>query len=690
MRFSIAARVTVAAAAMLAFLLLLLGLSIDVGRQVQAADRQISALTGLLKDQEDTDRAQRALRLAIGEATRSAEDGDAVSAERWGALRAQLQRFRAKSVRSRALLDSAEIGLVREHIEVDLASARDFVSVAAKLLMVAEDRPDAVTTVMPDFLRTLRALEARRTATRDVLVREIDVAVQKSIVSSRRSTLRLVVGAIVALLILIVLVLWIRRSVIKPMVEIAKGLRHPGFDRIATACPPFVDRSDEVGDLARGLLEYRLNVGEQEKARRQIDFLAHHDALTGLPNRLVFESRLRQELRRTGRTADSVAVFAIDLDDFKAINDRLGHAGGDEALRRAGKMLVECARADDLVARIGGDEFAVIQVAADQPAAAQALLARLFKATENQTDNLSVRMSIGVAIARGEQDVEELYNHADVALYRAKADGRNTARFFDEGMEAETRLRRRLSRDLQGAAQAGQFHICYQPIAACDTLEVIGYEALLRWRHPDLGDVAPSVFIPIAESTGSIDNIGRWMAGEALAEAARWRPDLTLALNLSPVQFRQPDLADALYALAGQHGVAIGRVQFEVTENVTLLGHQRDAVLTSLRQLQHWGAKVVMDDFGTGHASLSNLQAFEFDGMKIDGRFIAAMLDHRSSALIVRAAIGLGKSLGVPVVAECVETQAQFEQLCAWGCTQVQGYLFGRPVSADQLTAARG
>lgn len=685
MLLSIATRVTAAAAAMLFFLLLLLALSVEVGRQVEAADRQVSALTALLKDQEDIDRAQRALRLAIGEVTRTAEEGTTVPTVRWLALDQGLRRFDTLSSQSHRSLINSDLKGVHKQLGLEQPASRDFVRVAANLVRVARLNPQGVQEVIPEFLAALRTLEGRRTAIRQVLVQEIDVAVQGSMITTRRSTQRLVSGAIAAVLILIALVFWIRRSVIEPMVEIAEGLRHHGLDRSATTSPPFVDRSDEVGDLARGLLNYRLSVSEQQEAQRQIDFLAHHDPLTGLPNRLVFEARLQQELKRSERTGGNVAVFAIDLDDFKAINDRQGHVGGDEALKRVGQLLTKCTRADDLVARIGGDEFAIIQVASAQPTAAQALLGRIFKAADAQTDDLSVRFSIGVAISRGNDDSHELYSHADLALYRAKAEGRNTARFFDLEMETETRLRRRLSRDVELAVHAGQFHVCYQPIASCDTLEVVGYEALLRWEHPELGSVPPSLFISVAEATGTIDSIGHWMVSEALAEAARWRPDLTISLNLSPVQFRQPGLADALYALAAQAGVAFSRVQFEVTENVTLLGHQRDAVLVSLRQLQEWGAKVVMDDFGTGYASLSNLQAFEFDGLKIDGRFIAAMLGHRPSALIVRAAIGLGRSLGVPVVAECVETQEQVDCLRTLGCTQLQGYFIGRPATSEQL-----
>lgn len=483
--------------------------------------------------------------------------------------------------------------------------------------------------------------------------------------------------------------IWLRLKVIAPIITIAAMLRafrsgHP----VATDVPG-MGRQDEIGDLARGVSEYHQAVEAQRVAQHRVDFLAHHDALTGLPNRLLFENRLSHELARTRRTGDQVAVFAIDMDEFKSINDRCGHAGGDDALRRAAKLLSGCIRATDLVARIGGDEFAIIQVAPAQPAAAETLLSRISQAMAGTDDaDVPIRMSIGVAISAADQDGEELHNSADMALYRAKSDGRNTARFFDIGLQEEVGLRRRLGRDLERAADTGQLHVVFQPIAA-SSMQITGFEALLRWSHPDLGEIAPDTFIPIAEATGQIGRIGMWVAERALSTAATWPADLTLSLNLSPIQFRTPDLARTLLTMAAQHGVDPGRLEFEVTESATLLGQHRHAMLTTLRQLQAAGAAISMDDFGTGHSSLSNLKEFSFDKLKIDRSFVLTMLSHAPSAVIVKATIGLGRSLGMTIVAEGVETETQLDQLRDWGCDQVQGYYIGRPARQAAITSGR-
>lgn len=690
MRISIATRVSTTCATVLAVSLLLLGAGLMVGREVHHANERVGGLSRMLDAQDREDQAQRKLRLAVGDATRAAEQGRAVPDATWAGLAIELAEFRTLSASTIVPAPDAAAPGTRAAIAETRAAALAFVPSGRRLATTARLRPHTIKAAMPGFLAALKRLEAARTATREALVGEMNGAVEISIAKSRVALVRLCVGVVVALVILFAMTVWLRRRLLAPIVDIAARLRH--FDSEATrdAPVPGLDRRDELGDLARGLSEYRDAVEERRAAQRRVQFLAHHDLLTGLPNRLMFETRLADELARCRRTGDRVAVFAVDLDGFKAINDRHGHAGGDRALKRAAALLSDCIRSDDMVARIGGDEFAVVQVSDRQPLAAEALLTRLFRATAaTAAEPVEIRMSVGVALSGSDQDGEELYNLADTALYRAKADGRNTARFFDTGLQDEIRLRRRLARDLERAIDGDELYLAFQPIADGATLRPVGHEALLRWRHPELGEVAPGVFVPIAESVGLIGRIGAWAADRALATAAGWDPALSVSLNLSPIQFRDPDLARALLETAARHSVPPERLEVEVTESATLLGHQREAVLETLRRLQGAGARIAMDDFGTGHSSLSNLKDFGFDKLKIDRSFVSAMLDHQPSASIVRATIGLGKSLGLLIVAEGVETPEQLDQLRRWGCDQVQGYLIGRPAERPVSTGVR-
>jgi diguanylate cyclase (GGDEF)-like protein len=682
LRISIASRVSAACAVLLALSLLVVVLGLSAGAHLQAANSRIDRLTHLLRTQDREDSMQRQVRLAIGEITRDAEQRKPIAPDRWRRLDAGLRRFAA-----RGAAPSDRIGTppAVDAVLIETAQAtRGFVPVARRLVTLAQGDPTAIKPAMPGFLAALKRLEASRTDAREALGSAIEAAIDANIRLTRSNSIRLTAVALATAVLLFLMTAWMRLRVITPIVAIAARLRDFDSDRPEAVAVPGLRRPDEIGDLARGLSEYRRVVEERRVAQRRIDFLAHHDALTGLPNRLLFEERLAHELRRSRRTGDQVAVFAIDMDGFKAINDRHGHAGGDDALRRAARLLAGCSRADDLVARIGGDEFAIVQAAAAQPQAAEALLARIAAAladgagADGAGAEVAIRMSIGVAVAAIGQGGDDLCNAADIALYRAKSDGGNTARFYDTGLQDEIRLKRRLGRDLETAIERDQLYVVFQPIAT-NAMRIVGYEALLRWRHPELGEIAPCQFIPIAESTGQIGAIGRWMTDRALAAAAEWRPDLTLSLNLSPLQFREPDLAPAMLHLAERHGVAPGRLSFEVTESATLLGHHRDAVLATLRRLQDAGARIAMDDFGTGHSSLSNLKDFRFDTLKIDKSFVAVMLVDQPSASIIRATIGLGRSLGAVIVAEGVEHQRQLDALREWGCEQVQGYLIGRP-----------
>lgn len=675
---SLSTRVAAAFGAVLVLGLALLGGGLMLGRAIYVENATLGQLTALLQLEERQDKVQRQLRLGVGEVTRLAEQRQPVAPRQWAAVTRTLTDFHRGSVHLSPPLP------VPDDLRVAVAARQraeaEFAALSLSLLQDARDARADIPRRMPAFLAALRRLESARSTLRGRLIERITIELKRSTGDLARNLDRALVGAIAVLGVLLGCMAWLRRRVLRPIIAIAERVRQLSHGEDAAPDVPGATRSDEVGDLARGIADYRSAVEDRRRAERRVEFLAHHDMLTGLPNRLLFEERLAQELLRAPRTGERVAVFAIDLDDFKSINDRFGHAGGDAALRTAAQLLSGCVRASDMVARLGGDEFAIVQIGGEQPATAELLVQRILRACEATAgDTVPVQMSIGVALSGVEQEGEELYNLADMAMYRAKAEGRHTARFFDDQFKEEVRLRWRLSRDLDGAAERGELYLAFQPIADADTLQVIGHEALLRWAHPELGDIRPDRFIPLAESSGRIDSIGLWMADQAMAAASRWPDHMTLALNLSAIQFRQPALAHELLALARRHRVAPARLEFEVTESATLLDKRRQPVLTVLRTLQHHGAAIVMDDFGTGYSSLGNLRDFRFDKLKVDRSFVATMLDHAPSGSIVRSIAALGASLGIPIVAEGVEEVAQLARLREWDIPQVQGFLIGRP-----------
>lgn len=426
------------------------------------------------------------------------------------------------------------------------------------------------------------------------------------------------------------------------------------------------------------------DISERRRAEAHLAHMARHDALTGLPNRVLFRERTEQGLGEL-RVDSGLAVLELDLDDFKAVNDVLGHPVGDALLLAVARRLLDCTRESDTVVRLGGNEFAVVQTGAQQPTDATVLAERLMAALAVPFDvmghTIRTGTSIGIAVTTDPQaGADELLKNADLALYRAKAEGRGTYRFFQEEMNARMQHRRLLETDLRRAVEENQFEVHYQPLMSISRGEVCGFEALVRWRHPERGLVSPAEFIPVAEELGLIGRIGAWVLNQACADALDWPGTVKVAVNLSPIQFRNRALASEVADALARSGLPARRLDVEVTESVLL--HDSDAVLSILHQIRSLGVRVSMDDFGTGFSSLSYLHHFPFDKIKIDQSFIRNLADTDGSLAIVRAVIALGGSLGMAVIAEGVETEEQLALLRREGCGEAQGYLFSPPQPA--------
>ena len=439
---------------------------------------------------------------------------------------------------------------------------------------------------------------------------------------------------------------------------------------------PILDENGKPQYLL-GVIE---DVTERKVAQERIAHMAHHDALTDLPNRTSFSERLATTLDKAVKDRGSFAVMCMDLDRFKEVNDVFGHSTGDALLLEVSRRMQESA-GNAFLARFGGDEFALIVADGAQPATAAAIAERLLAIVADDIEveghRMRIGMSIGVAIYPTDgSDATMLLANADAALYRAKEDGRGTIRFFEADMDKQLRERRAIQHELRAATANGEIALHYQPQAQIDGA-ITGFEALVRWNHPTRGMISPGVFIPLAEESGMIIQIGEWILREACREAASWPKPLQIAINLSPVQFRHGDLAGLVHSVLLETGLAPNRLELEITEGV-LIGDFSRAV-SILRRLKALGVRIAMDDFGTGYSSLSYLQAFPFDKIKIDRGFVANLDRNSQSAAIIRAVIGLGRGLDLPVVAEGVETRDQLAFLAREACDEVQGFLVGKP-----------
>jgi len=429
------------------------------------------------------------------------------------------------------------------------------------------------------------------------------------------------------------------------------------------------------------------DVTEQRRAEERITHLAHYDALTDLPNRTLFHEQIKRELAHA--TPDrQLAVLYIDIDEFKSVNDSLGHMIGDELLKGVAVSLSGCVRESDFVARLGGDEFAIVQTGVTCADDVTDLIHRIYDAIRAPYECLGHQVttdaSIGIALAPQDgSDIDQILKNADLAMYAAKAAGRRTHRFFEPDMDAQVRARRMLEMDLRQAIVDGGFEVYYQPCLSLQDNRITGCEALVRWRHPQRGMISPADFIPIAEETGLINQLGEWVLTTACMEAATWPGDICLAVNVSPVQFKSGTLALKVIAALGASGLPAGRLELEITEAVLI--RDDDAALAVLHQLRAIGVRIALDDFGTGYSSLSYLQRFPFDKIKIDRCFVTDIAEPEGSASIVEAVVNIAAARRMTTTAEGVETEQQRELLRALGCSEMQGYLFSAPKPATDV-----
>ncbi len=446
-------------------------------------------------------------------------------------------------------------------------------------------------------------------------------------------------------------------------------------------------KAKQVPDI--GVVVAHEDVTERCRSEAKIAHMAHHDALTDLPNRTLFMERLTHELKRVKR-GECIAVFALDLDHFKTVNDTLGHPVGDELLRLVADRLRSCTREPDTVARLGGDEFAIIMTQLREPQDAVVLAKRVresvAKSFHVNGHEIITDISIGMSVAPEDgTEPDVLLKNSDMALYGAKGDGRGTWRFFEPEMDNKMRARRVLEMNLRGALANGEFQLYYQPLVSVTTKNIRAFEALIRWKRSSHELVSPAEFIPVAEETGLIIPIGEWVLRTACREAAKWPSDVKVAVNISPAQLLNRNIVDVVKDSLTTAQVPSGKLQLEITE--TVLMQSTFSTLATLHKLKSLGVQIALDDFGTGYSSLSYLRSFPFDKIKIDRSFISDLGQGTEPYAIVNAVAGLAKGLNIASTAEGVETEAQLEILQDIGCTEIQGYLFSRPIPSEEICA---
>jgi diguanylate cyclase (GGDEF)-like protein len=437
----------------------------------------------------------------------------------------------------------------------------------------------------------------------------------------------------------------------------------------------------------------RAEIAVREESDARSLYLAYHDPLTGLGNRLLFKEQLDKALKEVWETPNPVAVLFVDLDGFKGVNDTLGHSIGDLLLKSVAGRIRDILPANGQIARLGGDEFAILQTSAGQPSAAialaQEIIAVVGRPTVIEGYDLTVSASVGINVAdAGSMDAERFLKSADIAMYDAKAKGPGNYRMFDPEMDAVIQARSVLERDMRSGIAKNNFRLHYQPLVNLQTQKVTSFEALIRWQHPERGLISPAEFIPLAEETGLIVLLGDWALREACSEAMGWPGDISVSVNLSAVQFAKGDLVATVMNALASSGLPAARLELEITESILLERTHHNVRM--LDQLHELGVRIALDDFGTGYSSIGYLRSFNFDKLKIDQSFVRDVLADEKSLAIVRAIVGLGASFGITTTAEGVETEDQRRCLNQEGCTEVQGFLYSKPLPPNEIPLLLG
>jgi diguanylate cyclase (GGDEF)-like protein len=541
------------------------------------------------------------------------------------------------------------------------------------------DQPATVTTAQGTAVALANPLPVLAGAPESVLV--IRYPLDKALASYRQLQLAIALTGLFGLLVTMLATWRMAQSITRPITLLSAAAERLAAG--AEASVP-VEDNDELGQL--GATFNRMAAGIAERERR-ITHLAFNDVLTGLPNRALFQEHLDLELKRRERNGGTIALLCLDLDDFKSINDTLGHPVGDALLRQVSENLA-AEMSKCFIARLGGDEFVIVaepEDAEEVERIARHALATIETPLVIEGHSVTPSASIGIALAPDDgEDARTLHKNADLALYRAKELGRRTFSFFEESLNARAQARRRMESDLRLAIQEGQFELYFQPLFDLAKNRIGSFEALMRWHHPERGMVSPVEFIPIAEETGLIVEIGAWALREACAQAMTWPDYIRVAVNVSSVQFRRPGLSEVVLQALLASGLAPNRLELEITESIFLEGS--DATLKVLHSLRALGVRIALDDFGTGYSSLSYLQSFPFDKIKIDRSFIQDLLTRPGATAIVRAITDLAQALGMETTAEGVEESDQLAELRHHGCSSVQGYLFSRPIDPRAVT----
>jgi len=666
-----------------------LALSGMAARNLLVANAEVTHATGTMADQQRLDAELRRLRTGIGDATRRVERGDPVPASEWRRLDGELRRLLHLAPRVAAgddLTDGAGTRLVR-------ASSR---FAAVVLPMLAAARADGSHEArMGDFLAALRELEAANMVASERLAASAEASAARSAELTRRWIAIIAVAAAVTLAVVVAFSLWLQRRVAAPLRRIAGTLEALAGSDSAGPLPE-ADRTDEIGALARGVMRYRRTAAERRDALRRLDHLARHDTLTGLQNRRSIDEALAESLATAAAEESAVALIYVDLDRFKFVNDSLGHAAGDAVLRDVGHLLREACADGEVVGRMGGDEFAIVQTGLAQPAAAKALSERILALAERRAGEraaageAAVGLSLGVALFPRDADDEMSLRHlADIALYSAKREGRSGVRFAgayapttDTG-SSETR-RGPLTLELPRAIEAGELRLHYQPKQRLSTGRLDGVEALVRWQHPAHGLILPDRFVPLAEKFGHIRALTEWTLERAVADQARLADlghEVAVHVNMSARLLGDAGFARAALATLERRRGVVG---LEITET-GILGDAVD-VLAHLHAFVEAGLRLAIDDYGTGMWSLGHLRQLPAHELKVDRSFVADIARSHRDPLLVRSAIDLAHALGMEATAEGVESPAALALLRAMGCDLAQGYLISKPLSLGALT----